>query len=130
VLVNEANLNVTDAFYRISMNAGYDVRGLAFSFLNTLSLIFTELEGRYYGGGVLELIPSEFKSIPVPYLQPKVRDFEKLDSMLRAKKPLDSILEFTDGIILKDHLKLPTKDIEQIRRIYKKLIDRRLKVGK
>jgi adenine-specific DNA-methyltransferase len=130
VVVNEARVNVTDAFYRISMKGGYDVRNLAFSFLNTLSFIFTELEGRYYGGGVLELVPNEFKGIPVPYLKPKERDLKKLDSMLRDRKPLDSILAFTDGIILKDHLKLSADEIEKVRRIYTKLINRRLKIGK
>ena len=130
VVVNEAKLNVTDAFYRISMKDGYDVRSLAFSFLNTLSLIFTELEGRFYGGGVLELIPSEFKGIPVPYVKVKTSDFAKLDSMLRNKESIDSILNFTDGVILRDHLKLSKKDILKINTIYRKLVDRRLKVVK
>ncbi len=130
VIVNEAKLNVTDAFYRISMKDGYEIKSLAFSFLNTLSLIFTELEGRYYGGGVLELIPSEFKGIPVPYVKVKTSDFAKLDSMLRDKEPIDSILNFTDGVILRDHLKLSKKDILKITTIYRKLVDRRLKIVK
>jgi adenine-specific DNA-methyltransferase len=114
----------------ISMSEAYTIRNLAFSFLNTLTLIFAELEGRYYGGGVLELIPSEFKSIPVPYFKAKNREFKRLDAMLRSKKPLDSILEFTDDLILKGHLKLGEKDIQKLKRIYAKLINRRLKIDK
>jgi adenine-specific DNA-methyltransferase len=49
------------------MKEDYDLNSLIFSFYNTLTLLMSEIEGRYYGGGVLELIPSEFKKLPIPY---------------------------------------------------------------
>ena len=128
IMVNQAKLNVTDAFYRISMKNDYEIDCLAFSFFNTLSLIFTELEGRFYGGGVLELIPSEFKNIPVPYFKVKQKDFERLDKMLRSKESVNNILNYTDNLILRDNLKLSKHKITKIKGIYKKLVNRRLKV--
>ncbi|MFA5934554.1 MAG: N-6 DNA methylase [Candidatus Paceibacterota bacterium] len=128
IVVNDAKVNVTDAFYRIMMKDGYDIKNLSFCFLNTLSLIFTELEGRYYGGGVLELIPNEFKNIPVPYIKINQSDFNKLDTMLRNKESKEDILNFTDNVILKKNLKLSKKDIVSIKNIYQKLVNRRLKV--
>ncbi|MFA6177492.1 MAG: N-6 DNA methylase [Candidatus Paceibacterota bacterium] len=129
IMTNEAKVNVTDAFYRISMKDGYNIKSLAFSFCNSLSLIFAELEGRFYGGGVLELIPNEFKSIPIPYSDVKEKDFEYLDRMLRKKEPIDTILDYTDRVILKKTLKLANKDIKNIRKIYSKLVNRRMKVS-
>ncbi len=39
-------------------------------------MCFAELFGRYYGGGVLELIPSEFKRLPLPYTSISLQEFE------------------------------------------------------
>jgi len=63
IFVNNMSVNVTDCFYRINMKSGFNIRNLSFSFLNTLTLVLAELEGRYYGGGVLELTPKEFASL-------------------------------------------------------------------
>jgi adenine-specific DNA-methyltransferase len=128
IMVNEAGVAVTDAFYRISMKDGYDIKSFAFSFCNSLSLIFTELEGRFYGGGVLELIPNEFKNIPIPYSNISQKDFKRLDKMLRKNHSVDTILKYTDKIILKENLKLSDQQIRYIGNIYRKLVNRRLKV--
>lgn len=129
ILTNDAGIMVTDAFYRISMNDGLDIKSLAFCFFNSLTFIFTELEGRYYGGGVLELVPNEFKNISVPYFKIKAKDVEKLDQMLRSRKPLGEILKYTNQIVLKEKLKLSDREIREINKIYSKLVNRRLKVS-
>lgn len=128
ILTNDAKIMVTDAFYRISMKDSYEIKSLSFCFFNSLTFIFTELEGRYYGGGVLELVPNEFKNISVPYFKINTRNVEKLDLMLRNKKPLEEILKFTNRIVLKEKLKLSDEKINKISKIYTKLVKRRLKV--
>jgi len=67
LLKNNSNALVTDSAYKVGMRNGYDLNSFIYSFYNTLTLLLSELEGRYYGGGVLELIPSEFKKLPIPY---------------------------------------------------------------
>ncbi len=48
-----------------------------FGFLNGLTALTAELEGRHYGGGVLELVPSEIEKLLVPVpskIKPRVAD--------------------------------------------------------
>ncbi|HHQ4746911.1 TPA: hypothetical protein ACSQX0_003786, partial [Vibrio cholerae] len=78
LMVNRAEVYVTDSAYRIKMNDGYDIESLVYSFYNSLTLLFSELNGRYYGGGVLELTPNEFKGLPIPYLKVNKKDFLSL----------------------------------------------------
>ena len=126
--VNEARSYVTDSFYRIRMKDGYKIDDLVFSFYNTLTLIFAELEGRYYGGGVLELTPNEYKNLSIPYCKNITKSsMSKLDLMLRGKADLLNVLKYTDQIILKEHYKMNDAEIIQLQGIYLKLVTRRLK---
>lgn len=128
VLINDAETLVTDSFYRIKMSDGYRIQNLAFSFYNSLTLIFAELEGRYYGGSVLELMPNECKNLPLPYcVKVTAKDVKKLDNLLRNKTTLSSILSFTDDIVLKKAYGLNDKQLSRLSDIYRKLIKRRLK---
>ncbi|MFA7285399.1 MAG: N-6 DNA methylase [Candidatus Paceibacterota bacterium] len=126
--MNEAKSYVTDAFYRIRMKDENKVSDLVFSFYNTLTLIFAELEGRYYGGGVLELTPNEYKNLSIPYCKKiKQSQLEKLDNMLRTKVGIKDVLRYTDEIILKDYYKMSNEEIAQLKTIHAKLVTRRLK---
>ena len=128
MVVNEANVIVTDAFYRIRMKEGYKIKDLVFSFYNTLTFIFAELEGRYYGGSVLELTPNEYKNLSIPYKKNvSIASLNKLDKLLKSATNIREILEFTDEIILKDTFKLTKSEILKLREIYIKLVRRRLK---
>jgi len=113
MVVNEANVIVTDAFYRIRMKEGYKIK---------------ELEGRYYGGSVLELTPNEYKNLSIPYKKNvSIASLNKLDKLLKSATNIREILEFTDEIILKDTFKLTKSEILKLREIYIKLVRRRLK---
>lgn len=128
IIINEGNAYVTDAFYRIRMREGYDIKNLAFSFYNTFTFIYAELTGRYYGGGVLELTPNEFKELPIPYLK-NITDarLNKLDKLVRDEVALKKILDYTDGIVLQKRYGFSVTDIKRLRAIYRKLLIRRLK---
>jgi hypothetical protein len=53
-----------------------------------VTLLFSEIEGRFYGGGVLELTPSEFRSLPLYYLEPTPKDFLKFLSSRKWSDPI------------------------------------------
>jgi adenine-specific DNA-methyltransferase len=128
VLINEAGVYVTDSFYRINMKNNFKISDLVFSFYNTLTFVLAELEGRYYGGGVLELTPNEFKNLSIPYYKNvSTNHLNRLESMIENKTDIEAILNFTDGIILKYAIGLSESEIEKLRSIYKKLVSRRLK---
>lgn len=126
--INKANVIVTDAFYRIRMKDDNKISDLVFSFYNSLTLIFAELEGRYYGGSVLELTPNEYKNLSIPYCSNvPVATLNKLDALLRNRADISNILNYTDQLILKKQLGLSEAKISKIRKIYFKLLKRRLK---
>ena len=120
--VNDANAYATDSFYRVLIKEPFSIRNLVFSFYNSLTFILAELEGRFYGGGVLELIPNEFKNLSIPYFD-NVTDeqFHELDFLLRNETDIDTVLLFTNPILL------PNIDHVELELIRKKLADRRLK---
>lgn len=122
IIVNSANVLATDSFYRIITKPDYDIKNLVFSFYNSLTFVLAELEGRFYGGGVLELTPNEFKNLAIPYSN-KITDeqFNKLDTMFRNKTDIEDILNYTDSILL------PNVDVSRLRRIRTRLMNRRMK---
>jgi adenine-specific DNA-methyltransferase len=126
IIVNECEAYTTDTVYRIHRldeSSNISPSQLAFSFFNSLTFLSCELEGRFYGGGVLELVPSEVEQTILP-LSNRItdEDFERLDKMIRDNVDIDEILDFTDGKLLK---KIPKRERFMIRTSWKKLRDRR-----
>lgn len=66
LVVNRARAFTTDTAYRVQPNPDVAGDALAGSFLNSLTSLTAELEGRHYGGGVLELVPSEIERLLIP----------------------------------------------------------------
>ena len=82
--VNEAGVLVTDTAYQIRMKDDFRIRDLCFSFYNSVSLLFAEIKGRFYGGGVLELTPEEFRGLPLTLLNPSEEEFEEFVKQISA----------------------------------------------
>ncbi len=127
LLKNESNALVTDSAYKIEMKQGYNINSFIFSFYNSLTLLFAEIEGRYYGGGVLELTPSEYKKLPLPFTHVSDDDFQRFVNQFKKKKNIEEVLECNDFNILNSVLKLSKKDISEIARIRMKLIKKRMR---
>ncbi len=91
LILNRIGAYTTDTAYRIRTT---DVAGdrLVGCFLNPLTALSAELEGRHYGGGVLELIPSEIERLLIPLPAAANVDLEKLDASIRAR-PAHETLE-------------------------------------
>ena len=84
LLLNEAGVFTTDTIYRGEMRALFSqmAEDLVAGFHNTLTLLSAEIEGRTYGGGVLELVPSEVARLRVPLVR-LARVLPELDSLSR-----------------------------------------------
>ncbi|MGV6861023.1 MAG: Eco57I restriction-modification methylase domain-containing protein [Putridiphycobacter sp.] len=127
LLKNESNAYVTDSAYKISMKDNYDLNSFIFSFYNTLTLILTEIEGRYYGGGVLELTPSEFKKLAIPYMEISPLDFEKFTLNFENKNNIEEILAQNDLKTLKPILGISNLELSNLSSIRKKLLNKRMR---
>ena len=86
LVLNRLKAFTTDTAYRITPQ-GIDASDLVASFVNSLTALTAKLEGRHYGGGVLELVPSEIEKLLVPVV-PHSRDvLADLDSRLSRMLP-------------------------------------------
>jgi len=129
LLKNNSSAFVTDSAYKVHMKEGYDLNSFIYSFYNSLTLIFSEIEGRYYGGGVLELTPSEFKKLPIPYILIDNNQFKDFTTRFENKMNIDDILAQNDFEILNTTLRLDKEAIEKLIKIRTKLISKRMRVS-
>lgn len=127
ILKNEAKVLVTDSAYKIEMIEGFTIENLIHSFYNSLTLAFAEIEGRYYGGGVLELTPSEFKKLPLPYIDISSSDFQSFRNFFENKSQIEDVLSHFDYSILNLSLGLNNEEIENVQAIRGKLIAKRFR---
>ena len=98
LILNRLSAYTTDTAYRIKTDETSPEK-LVYSFLNSLTALSAELEGRHYGGGVLELVPSEIEKLLVPLperVRPKLRE---LDTLVRTDT-ITSVLDRQNRIIL------------------------------
>ncbi len=128
LLKNDAKVFVTDSAYKIKMKDKYNINGLVYSFYNSLTLAFAELKGRYYGGGVLELTPLEFKSLPIPYVDINAKEFNDFAKSFENKNNIEEILNLNDFNILNSVLGLSQNEIQRVNSIYRKLITKRFRI--
>jgi adenine-specific DNA-methyltransferase len=91
LILNRIGAYTTDTAYRIRAN---DVVAdkLVGCFVNPLTALSAELEGRHYGGGVLELIPSEIERLLVPLPEAVNVDIAGLDKDVRTSSVHDVLM--------------------------------------
>lgn len=82
LILNTAGAYTTDTAYRIRTSKVVAEK-LVGCFVNPLTALSAELEGRHYGGGVLEMIPSEIERLLIPLPENVVIDLGKLDQDIR-----------------------------------------------
>jgi adenine-specific DNA-methyltransferase len=99
LILNLAGAYTTDTAYRITTSV--KPSNLVYGFINSLTALSAELEGRHYGGGVLELVPSEIEKLLIPYVKLKKVDILRLDAEISAAHDADKLLAKQDDIVLK-----------------------------
>lgn len=124
VILNQEQIHTTDIIYNIRLLPEYDPESFTFCFYNSLTLALCEYNGRFYGGGVGELVPSEFKGIALPYKKIRKQSVDKLDRLFREKTKIDKIIDYVDSIVLSD---FQQEEILLLQNIRKRYLDRRLK---
>lgn len=123
IFYNSADVHTTDAGYHIRIQDNFDAESLVFCFFNSITLAQCEFNGRYYGGGVCELVPTEFKDIVVPYRHIDQKDKESLKTLFKSGEPVESIVKLVNKLtICKDYGVEQIRRFEEIRRV---LMERR-----
>ncbi|MGO9901276.1 MAG: SAM-dependent methyltransferase [Solirubrobacteraceae bacterium] len=125
VVLNEAGVFTTDTIYRGRMlDLSMSATALAANFHSSLTLLSAELEGRSFGGGVLELVPSEIGRLLILAAPVDAQLAAHLDALARAGDS-DALIGATDahlvdsGVIEAEVM----KELDQARRM---LLARRL----
>jgi len=127
--VNAAAATSTDTVHRVRAAPGADPPALATVFHNSVTFAFTEVLGRSYGGGILELEPAEAEQLPIP--PPALADAglaSGVDLLLKAGET-EKVLDLVDRHVLVDGLGLSPDVVERCRAAWASLRDRRTRRG-
>jgi adenine-specific DNA-methyltransferase len=125
LILNKAGAYTTDTAYRI--RSKIDAEQLVASFLNPLTALSAELEGRHYGGGVLELVPSEIEKMLIPICSSIELDLKAIDKAVRTK-PTEELFE-TNGASILSGLDVSKADVRTLISSWDKLRNRRHRVS-
>lgn len=101
LVLNQAEAYTTDTAYRIRPT-GMKPESLVLGFVNSLTCLTAELEGRHYGGGVLELVPSEIERLLVPQIKGTAARLREADHNFRTAKSDIDFLVRQDNIVLEE----------------------------
>lgn len=122
LILNKIDAYTTDTAYRIKTDI-VNEKKLVYCFINSLTALCAEIEGRHYGGGVLELVPSEIRNLYIPIPKKTRQNLKKLNDLVNTQN-MSETLAFQDQNILKD-LGLSNEDIDIIYGAWDKLRKRR-----
>jgi adenine-specific DNA methylase len=123
--INAAASTSTDTVHRVRLMPGVDATALATGFHNSVTFAFTEIVGRSYGGGILELEPREAEQLPIPAPTHAGADLAcDVDLLLKAKE-IEKALDLVDRRVLVEGLGLSADVVAQCRAAWLALRARR-----
>lgn len=132
-VLNRCNAISTDTMHRMKFEGGVDPELAIIAYYNSIAFAFTELCGRSYGGGVLEILPKEVGNIRVLKTdllsisaELKSDVIGVIDGVIRDGRNIDEALDYVDKKILVDVLGFEKDTCRACRRIWKTLQARRL----
>lgn len=124
VVLNQTEATSTDTIHRLTCKAGKVERVIANTY-TWLTAASAEIEGRSYGGGVLELEPTEAERLLMPAHLNGAMPIAECDQLTRAGR-LDEVLEENARIVLMGHMGLSRSDCQLLRNVWMKMRDRRI----
>ncbi|WP_257170807.1 class I SAM-dependent methyltransferase [Bradyrhizobium sp. SRS-191] len=124
IVLNNSDATSTDTIHRFTCKADKPERVIANTY-TWLTAASAEIEGRSYGGGVLELEPTEAERLMMPAQLNGAMPLIEADRLIRAGQ-LDAVLEENARIVLRHHLGLSSADCTTLRNIWIKMRDRRM----
>lgn len=133
-VLNRCNAVSTDTMHRIKFNEGVKAENVLLSYYNSISFAFTEICGRSYGGGVLEILPGEVGNIMLPVVNDidealKKELLERIDTIVRNDEDIEVALDLVDQRLLVEVLGIDKNICISCRQIWKKMQKRRLGRG-
>jgi len=99
LVYNKAQAYTTDTTYR-ARHKKFNEATIVGSFINSLTALSAEIEGRHYGGGVLEIVPSEVRKLLVPIQRFDQKEVYKLNSLIQSRIPAEELLKEQDEKVL------------------------------
>lgn len=126
LVLNRAEAFTTDTAYRIRP-LQIKPEALVLGFVNSLTCLSAEMEGRHYGGGVLELVPSEIERLLVPVIKATPAELKAADREFRSGTSDPEFLRMQDRVIL-GKIGVARADQETLHEAWMKLRDRRHRV--
>lgn len=128
LISNRMGAYTTDTAYRIVPNNSIIPERLVYCFINTVTALSAELEGRFYGGGVLELVPSEIDRLLVPYIPDIAINLEVLDHLIRAGD-MQTVLDIQDSTLFSECSDIKMEDIHLLKNALNRLRLRRQRIS-
>jgi len=124
LVLNSAEATCTDTLHRVKFKEGVNKENVSSCFHNSLTFAFAEIFGRSYGGGVLELMPTEAEKLPLPIHSSTSKLLSEIDGLIRDGLSEDAI-NLCDERILIEQLGFDKKDVAVIRSSWHDLLRRR-----
>jgi len=122
MVVNLAGATSTDTIHRVRCKAAPEiVVANTYSYLTAAS---AEIEGRSYGGGVLELEPTEAERLLVPATLGPTMELSECDRLIRQGR-LRDVLRENDRLLLRGHVGLSASECEMLAGIWQRMAGRR-----
>lgn len=133
-VLNRCNAVSTDTMHRMKFNSDVKPENILLAYYNSISFAFTEICGRSYGGGVLEILPREMGNIMLPKLDDIDEEtcrslLKRIDAIVREDDDIEKALDIVDKEVLADVLGIDAEWCEKCRHIWKKMRKRRLGRG-
>ena len=133
-VLNRCNAVSTDTMHRMKFNVGVNGENILLPYYNSISFTFTEVCGRSYGGGVLEILPGEMGNIVLPDISKVDAELKEsllhyVDDVVRKDDDIEKALDKVDKELLVEALGIPMEWCVEARNTWKTLQERRLNRG-
>ncbi|MDU3111231.1 MAG: hypothetical protein E6709_08720 [Corynebacterium sp.] len=126
LFANHTNATSTDTIHRVFLHGDViTIDQLSVAALNSITIGFAEVYGRSYGGGILEIEPSEAVSLPIPDPKLVTRHLVEQVSSLLDGNEVEKAIDLVDASVLVEKLSFTHDQIKIFRDIRSILSSRR-----
>ncbi len=128
IKIDNKKATSTNTIHQVFLRENVEPTVVVTSFYNSLTLASFELNGRFYGGGVLKIEPKEAERVVLPSVkdnQEIINVSGKVDSLIRKRRVADAV-EILNEILLEGELGLHRNEIETITEVWEHLRRNRL----
>lgn len=123
LVLNRAGATCTDTLHRVKFKSKREAKMIVTCFHNSMTFAFAEILGRSYGGGVLELMPTEAEKLPIPIIDSQGL-IDDVDELMR-KSLMDEAIALVDERVLDQELGFERSEIATMRSAWLELSRRR-----